>query len=188
MISESPSITFITPNQTLIKSNSIHQHEINLTCRATGSPTPILSWTYNGQILLSTSRIHYAQTQPEINNKSLYIDEHGNGITFNAHYGNNISTIKSKTMTDNVNRQYEGIAKYIRINDDDDANADIDGDHRVIGNDDSITAIELILLLSKMKKLSAGRFTCVALNAIGTDEKYTYVNVLGELAKKKKQP
>lgn len=101
-------------------------------------------------------------------------------------------------MTDKVNnnsslsrRQRYGIAKYIQINnddnddnDDDDANVKVSGDG---GDDDNngggnerITAIELILLLPEIKKVSAGRYTCVALNAIGTNENHTYVNILGE--------
>lgn len=110
----------------------------------------------------------------EIRNKSIYIDEHGNGISFPVNYGNN-DMASSSTLTDILNRRY-GIAKYIQINgnDDDDANA-------VGGGVGGLLAIELILVLPEAQKVSSGRFACIALNAIGTDEKHTHVNMLGEL-------
>lgn len=112
----------------------------------------------------------------EIRNKSIHIDEHGNGISLPVSYGIDMPSSSTQNLTDKLNRRY-GIAKYIQINGNDDDDANIGGGSSVGG----LLAIELILVLPEAQKVSSGRFACIALNAIGTDEKHTHVNMLGEL-------
>lgn len=102
-------------------------------------------------------------------------------MTDNVNSNNNNTTINSSSR-----RHRYGIAKYIQINNDDDANVKVSGVGDGGGNE-QITTIELILLLPELNKVLAGRYTCVALNAIGTDENHTYVNILGKSRERERE-
>lgn len=133
----------ISKNQTILNKN-----EIRLNCKANGSPRPILSWLYNGQILSTTSAIHF---NDKLNNLTkILIDENGNGFNWN------LKLLNNETKVVNMKKSKYGI---LTINERDEIN------------------YELIISDVNLKK--DGNYTCIAINAIGKDEKSTFVTILG---------
>lgn len=55
----------------------LDSHELRLLCTATGTPRPVLSWTRNGQMQLTTARLQLVEDSHE-SNKNYTIDKYGN--------------------------------------------------------------------------------------------------------------
>lgn len=79
-----PVITIISDNSTLIEPNPIQ-----LKCTALGVPRPILSWSLQDKVILTTARIG-GDTIPR--DSVFHVDEYGNGFNIKL----NISGIYAK--------------------------------------------------------------------------------------------
>lgn len=144
MITVSPQIVHIT-NDTIVD----RQKSLNLTCKANGFPLPILTWLYNDQLILSTSKIHSIIQQLQLTNFSTayHLDQYGNGISIPI--GDQIPIVIK-----NEPKHLHHIARYI----------------------DSSVTLELHYTEESRKK--SGKFSCVALNAIGQQSKSISVQVV----------
>lgn len=158
-----PKITYTTPNTTIFSTD-----QLKLTCQAFGIPNPILTWHYNGQLLLTTSRIHYDNkinsTTIYNNNNKIYINQYGNGININSFPLHN----RTVDLT-NINemKRYYGVVT-------------LPSSSSSTINNDEITFATFDLILPSTAKKRSGKFSCFAANAIGQDEKHSFVKVLGE--------
>lgn len=155
-----PTITYATPNTTIFSTD-----QLKLTCQAFGIPTPILTWHYNGQLLLTTSRIYYdnkINSTTTYNNNKIYINQYGNGININSFPLHN----RTVDLT-NINemKRYYGVVTPASST-----------SSSAINNDE----ITFDLILPSTAKKRSGKFSCFAANAIGRDEKHSFVKVLGE--------
>ncbi|KAJ6636829.1 Hemicentin-1, partial [Pseudolycoriella hygida] len=153
-----PSVTYTTPNTTIYSTD-----QLKLTCQAFGIPKPILTWHYNGRLLLTTSHIHYDN---KINsattlNKEIYINQYGNGININSFPLHN-RTVKLTNI--NEMKRYYGIVTL----------ASSTSPSNAINADE----ITFDLVLPSAAKKRSGKFSCFAANAIGRDGKHSFVKVL----------
>lgn len=157
IFSAKPKITYTTPNTTIFSTD-----QLKLTCQAFGIPKPILTWHYNGQLLLTTSRIYYdniINSATTYNNNKIYINQYSNSINFNSFPLHN----RTVDLT-NINemKRYYGVVTSASSS---------------TTNNDEIT---FDLILPSTAKKRSGKFSCFAANAIGRDEKHSFVKVLGE--------
>lgn len=70
-----PIIDFVTKDVELLDT-----HELRLRCAASGKPRPVLSWTRNGQMQLTTARLQLVEDSNE-SNRNYTIDKYGNPIS-----------------------------------------------------------------------------------------------------------
>lgn len=157
-----PIITYTTPNTTIFSTD-----QLKLTCQAFGLPKPILTWHYNGQLLLTTARIHYdnkINSTTTYNNSKIYINQYGNGININSFPLHN-RTVDLANINE-MNRYY-GIVTPVPPS---------SSSSSAINNEE----ITFDLILPSAAKKRSGKFSCFAGNAIGRDEKHSFVKVLGE--------
>ncbi len=166
-----PKITYTTPNATIYSTD-----QLKLTCQAYGSPKPILTWHYNGQLLLTTARIYYdnkinsTTTSNNKNNNKIYINQYGNGININSF------PLHNRTASDLVNinemKRYYGVVVT--------PSSSSSSSSSSANNNNNNGEISFDLILPSTAKKRSGKFSCFAANAIGRDEKHSFVTVLGE--------
>lgn len=94
-----PIINFVSKDVEILNT-----HELRLRCTATGTPRPVLSWTRNGQMQLTTARL---QMFDDFNkSKQIYtIDRYGN--PFSEAIGIPFDSVKSPIY---------GISQFLRTN------------------------------------------------------------------------
>lgn len=158
-----PTITYTTPNATIFSTD-----QLKLTCQAFGIPTPILTWHYNGHLLLTTARIYYdnkinSTTTSTNNNNKIYINQYSNGININSFPLHN-RTVDLANI--NEMKRYYGVVTL----------SSSSSSSSAINNNE----ITFDLMLPSTAKKRSGKFSCFAGNAIGRDEKHSFVKVLGE--------
>lgn len=120
-----------------------------LRCAVRGNPHPIVTWTYNGQIILGTSKVSPAREEKY---GILDLDESGNP-TNNVHT-NDIALSNGAGASTHENN-FHGKVYY-----------DLD-------------KVSLMLIIKNSNRKLPGMYTCHAVNAMGTAEKAVKVQVLG---------
>ncbi|XP_037039189.1 hemicentin-1-like isoform X2 [Bradysia coprophila] len=156
-----PIITYTSPNATIYSTD-----KLKLTCQAFGIPKPILTWHYNGQLLLTTARIHYdnaINSTTTSNNNKIYINQYSNGINTNSFPLHN-RTVDFANISE-MKRYYGVVTHHV---------SSASSSPSTINTDE----ITFDLMLPSTAKKRSGKFSCSAANAIGRDEKHSFVKVL----------
>lgn len=60
----------------------LRSNEMRLRCSSQGNPMPIISWTLNGHVLSTTSKLNVNKLLKTVNDNTIYFDGYGNGISF----------------------------------------------------------------------------------------------------------
>lgn len=155
---------YISGSNATIELTLIEPSPLELRCRASGTPTPILSWTLNGHTLVSTARIHNHLLTSEHQLASsesgsvnvIFINEHG-------HIVNGSSSVENSTATGlSQSHRHRGRLQQMRT-----------ADGGVLGT--------LSISMDATEKKVSGNYVCSAINAVGRDEAVLQASVLGKI-------
>lgn len=145
----------------------IEPSPLELRCQASGTPTPILSWTMNGHPLISTARVHHhlLAIEPQLSSTSstgnvIFINEHGNIVNESATAAAAVAQENQSFLMER-HRHHRGRVQQSRTN-------------------DGGVLVSLVIALNATEKKVSGNYVCTALNAVGRDEAVLRLNVLGE--------
>lgn len=156
-----------TNNSTKYELTLIEPSPLDIQCRASGTPTPIVSWTLNGHTLMSTARIHHRLLtihQPQLSSApfssgEVVVINEQEGYVWNAA---NVST------TPQVNQSSPMVPHRQR------------GRVQLFRSDDGSVLVSLTISMDASEKKVSGKYICSALNAVGSDEAGLLLNVLGK--------
>lgn len=59
-----------------------NDHSLKLSCLSSGNPLPIISWTLNGHIVTTTSKLNVEKLFKTVHDDVIYFDGFGNGINY----------------------------------------------------------------------------------------------------------